>query len=176
MCKQIRIALQTVLPKKNNLLVVNTLTKKMRQVLVFDVSSQRGERILANAMATEVGRQQLQGYHFNPEAAISLTYTLAAQRLQVDTAEIIFPEYASYVGAVALAFGFDFENAQSQLVEGERQFYSQEMMPDVFDIKVPVLEEWSGVAFVILEIKFYTEDQGSYVPVEDDRSAVVMLM
>ena len=40
-CKELRLALKDYLPKKNNLLVVNNLTKKMRQLLGVDTGSVR---------------------------------------------------------------------------------------------------------------------------------------
>jgi hypothetical protein len=175
-CKHIRVGLKDVLPKNNNLLVVNSLTKKMRQVLAFDTISVRGERTLYTAIATENGRQQLNGYHFNPEVNALLVCEFAADVLRVASSGIVFPDGANSVGLACLVFEFDFETATSQLLEGARQFYSKDSLPASVDLVVPILESSGGVLFTLLTVQFYTQEQGSYVPVEDDRNKVVLIV
>lgn len=175
-CKQIRMALKDFLPKKNNLLVVNSLTKKMRQVLVFDAFSARGNRTLAAAMATDEGKRQLKDYHFNPDAAVGLQYQLENDRLQLATASLVFPDGATSVGCTVVAFEFDFETCAPFLQEGEKQFFNKDTLPVAIELVVPKLAPTVGVLFSILEVQFYVESDGAYVPVVDDRSKVVVVV
>jgi len=176
LCKQVRLALLGILPKKNNLVVVNSLTKKMREVMTYDTISARGSRSLAVALNSEVGRAKLQGYHFNPDGAFALDYVLEGQRLHVTTNAIVFPEGASSVGCSVLSLAFDFVTAENQLEEGDKYFFNKHTLPNVLELDVPTVEQPKGILFTILALHFYHEEQGSYVPLEDDRSAVVMIV
>lgn len=175
-CKQLRLALQTVLHKKNNLAVVNCLTKKMRQVLVFDDLAARGERTLARAIATEKGRQQLHGYHFNPDGAIALDFVLQNGIVQMNTASLTFPDDANSVCFSLVALAFDFEAKASSSLESEKQFFNKPTMPNKVDLDVPNLETCAGVLFTILVVRYYVQNDDAYIPVEDDRSTVIVIV
>lgn len=175
-CKQLRLALQTVLPKKNNLAVVNSLTKKMRQVLVFDELAARGKRTLDRAIATEKGRQQLHGYHFNPDGAIALDFVLQNGIVQMRTASLVFPEGANSVCFSLVALAFDFETKASSFLESEKQFFNKTTLPTSVALDVPELESCAGVWFTILVERYYVQNDEGYVPVEDDRSTVVVIV
>lgn len=175
-CKQLRLALQTVLPKKNNLAVVNSLTKKMRQVLAFDDVAARGERTLACALTTEKGRQQLFRYHFNPDGAVALDFVLQNGILQTRTASLVFPEGANSVCYTVVALGFDFETKASSFLESEKQFFSKATLPNSVALDVTELESYAGVLFTILVVRYYVQNDDAYVPVEDDTSTMVVIV
>lgn len=175
-CKQLRLALSGFLPKKNNLAVVNTLTKKMRQVLVFDTLAVRGERTLAKAMTTIEAQNQLRGYHFNPETEISLDYSIANHQLQFITDRITFPDGATSVGCIVLTLDFNFDTCESSLSEGNNYFYNCARLPDSITIEMPKTEVSNGVLFTILVLDFFKEMDGGYLPLENDRSKVVMIL
>lgn len=173
-CKELRLALKHYLPKKNNLLVVNALNKKMRQLLVFDITTVRGERTLANAMATAEGRSQLKGYHFNPVVNGALTTTFNADKLQVSTSEISFPDGATSVGFTVVSLAFD--TKASSLSECKKHFFNATTLPDLIELEVPKMEHTNGVLFTILVVEFYIQEDGGYVPLVDDGSKVVMIV
>ena len=175
-CKQLRLALSGYLPKKNNLAVVNALTKKMRQLLVYDAVSARGERTLAKALATTEAQQELKGYHFNPEATVALHYTIANDQLQLTTQEIEVPKGATSVSCTVLALDFDFETTASTLCEGEKHFFSKNTLPKCIELGIPTIKQTKGVLITILLAEFYIQDTGGYVPVADDRSKVVVVV
>lgn len=175
-CKELRLALKHYLPKKNNLLLVNALNKKMRQLLVFDITSVRGERTLANAMATAEGRSQLKGYHFNPVVNGVLTTTFNADKLQVSTSKISFPDGATSVGFTVVSLAFDFDTKASFLSESKKHFFNATTLPDLIELEVPKMEHTNGVLFTILVVEFYIQEDGGYVPLVDDGSKVVMIV
>jgi hypothetical protein len=175
-CKELRLALKDYLPKKNNLLVVNTLTKKMRQLLVFDTVSVRGERTLAKALATIEAQNELKGYHFNPEIITSLDYTYTNNQLQFITDGIEIPDGATNVSCTVLALDFNFETKTNSLCESDKHFYNLTTLPDFITLEVPKMELTDGVMFTILVLAFYKEMDGCYVPLEDDRSKVVVIL
>ena len=174
--KQLRVALAPFLPKKNNLAVVNTLNKKMRALLPFDMESGRGERTLAKAMATAEAQQQMKGYHFNPEASSAPSCTLDGDQLQLFTAGIVVPEGANSVGIAVVALAFDYESLASSIAESEKHFFAANSLPDPLVLVVPTLEYMGGVVFTVLVIEFYSQDDTSFVPMKDDRSKVVMVV
>jgi hypothetical protein len=175
-CKELRLALKDYLPKKNNLLVVNNLTKKMRQLLVFDTASVRGERTLAKALTTIEAQNQLKGYHFNPEIAISLDCRIANNQLQFTTDGIVLPDGATSVSCTVLSLAFNFETKTNSLCESDKHFYNLTTLPYSITLEVPKMELIDGVLFTILVLDFYKELDGGYVPLEDDRSKVVVVL
>ena len=176
MCKQLRVALKDVLPKKNNLLVVNSLTKKMRQVLVSDAISSRGERTLATALASLKGRQQLVGYHFNPVGMQQLDYKLEKKQVALSLTGLNFPDGANCVGFRISALEFDFNTAANQLACGSWLFYRSTGLPKTLVATEPELTFKSGVLFSLLEIQFYDAIEGSYIPLVDDSSKMIVLL
>jgi hypothetical protein len=175
-CKELRLALKDYLPKKNNLLVVNNLTKKMRQLLVFDTASVRGERTLAKALATIEAQNQLKGYHFNPEMAISLDCTITNNQLQFITDGIVLPDGATSVSCTVLSLAFNFETKTNSLCESDKYFYNLITLPNSITLEVPKMELTDGILFAILVLAFYKELDDGYVPLEDDRSKVVLIV
>lgn len=175
-CKQLRMALKGFLPKKNNLLVVNSLTKKMRAILVYDVHAARGQRTLANAMATTEARQELIGYHFNPSVIGTLDWILEGSRFRLATKTIVVPEGANSVGFSVVALAFDFDTKTHSLCESDKYFYSIVSLPETLVMEVPKLVEEQGVLFTLLVVKFYVEEEGGYSPLEEDSSSIVMLV
>lgn len=175
-CKQLRLALQTVLPKKNNLAVVNSLTRKMRQVLVFDDLAARGERTLARAIATEKGRQQLHGYHFNPDGGIALDFVLQNGIVQTSTSTLTFPDDANSVCFSLVALAFDFETKACSFLESEKQFFNKATLPNRVALVVPNLESFAGVLFTILVVRYYVQSDDGYVPTDDDTTTVVVIL
>lgn len=175
-CKAIRVALQLYLPKKNNLAVVNSLTKRMRQLLVYDTESVRGERTLARAMATELAQKEFKKYHFNPDAAVNLVYQMDCKQVQFVTSGLCFPDGATSVCCTVLSFAFDFDTKESSVVSSAPSFFSAATLPDTLVLAVPSLEGYSGTLFTILVVSFYSVLDGGYVPLEDDRSNMVVIL
>lgn len=175
-CKALRLALKDYLPKQNNLLVVNSLVKKMRQLLVYDCVSVRGERTLANAMATVEARAQFKGYSFNPVAVGAFKTVFNAESVAIATANIIIPEGATSVAFTLVSLVFDFDTKASFLTESQHHFYGLTALPDVVELVVPKIERVSGELFTIMVVAFYFQDETGFVPLKDDSSKVVLVL
>lgn len=160
LCKQVRLALSAILPKQNNLAVVNSLTKIMRKVLEHDTINQRGERQLTNALATETGRQLLKGYQFNPDTTIALDYVLTNDSLTVTPKDLKFPKGLKHLGFRAHQLAFDFETGESALVSGEWVLENKELV-----LTLPTLSHITGVEFTILETQIYDDGSKSVIMV-----------
>lgn len=176
LCKGVRMALQDLLPKKNNLAVVNAFTKKMREVMTYDVVATRGERHLAQALQDEAARGLLQGYNFNPTCSIDLPCSLEGNQLAVSTDPIVVPEGANCVGFRSVVLAFDFETGASQLGTGHWLLFGSTGLQDRIVLELPELEPQGGVVFRMLEVQFYVAEEGSYVPCADDRSKAVVIV
>ncbi|UPT70761.1 MAG: hypothetical protein M0D53_17155 [Flavobacterium sp. JAD_PAG50586_2] len=124
----------------------------MRQVLEHDTTNARGERQLANALATEAGRQLLKGYEFNPDTTIKLDYTLNEDSLTVNTNNLKFPKGINHIGFRLHQLVFDFTTGENMLVSGEWVFSSDNVVLDL-----PGLGDVNGVRFLILEAHFYSD-------------------
>lgn len=175
-CKALRLALLAYLPKKNNLLVVNSLTKKMRQVLVHDRISVRGERTLFNALSHSEGTAELIGYPFNPDAVFGLRCSVADATLIVPTTSLSFPCEANAVGFTVVSLEFDFNLKTHAVRESDKYFFSSTSVPVQLELAVPFLARTTGVLLTILVVEYYAGFDSSYVPVEDDRSKVVLIV
>ena len=171
LCRQVRVALYGILPTQNNLVVVNGFTKKMREVLTCDTTNPKGDRQLANALATPEGRQLLEGYGFNPDTTIALDYTLANNLLTIKPGNIIYPTGINHIGFRVHELAFDFATAESKLVSGDWVFGS-----GTINLAVPNLSNATGVLFTLLEAQFYDYANGGYLPMANDRGKKVAVV
>lgn len=174
-CKQVRVALNGILPKQNNLAVVNSFTKKMRAVMEYDRTSARGERTLANALATEEGRQLLKGYEFNPDTNIAFDYVLTDNAVTINTKNIKFPKGINHIGFRVHRLAFDFANGENELVSGEWLMVNKKDLNEAIEMAMPTLPDAIRVVFTILEVQFY-DGNGSYAPMVEDGEKSVMLV
>ena len=165
LCKQMRLALADILPKKNNLAVVNSLTKKMRVVMAHDAINARGQRNLATALTTKSGQQLLEGYEFNPDTVFEYGYVMDESGLQLNTTTIVFAADMDYVGFRMHGLAFDFVTAAYELASGDWHLYSADTLPATIDLALPEMESHE-VQFGILEMAFFKEVEGSYLEVE----------
>lgn len=175
-CKQLRMVLTSFLPKKNNLAVVNSLTKKMRQLLVFDTQSARGERVLHKALATVVAQAQLKGYDFNPDASSSIQYDIEDSTLTLFTDGIVVPKGADSVGVTIVSLTFDFETGAALLRESDKHFFKVNSIEKVLRFEVDELEDRIGVLFTILVVDFYQNNDGGFVPMDVDVDKTVLVV
>lgn len=171
LCKKIRVALSGILPKQNNLTVVNSLTKKMRQVVEHDTINPRGERNLASALAAESGRQLLKDYPFNPDTTIALDYVPAGNAVTITTKGIKYPKGIRHIGFRLHRLAFDFETAENELVSGEWIIGNGTVVLDL-----PILADANGVAFTILEAQFFRCVDGEFVPMVEDVGKGVLII
>jgi len=176
LCKGVRMALKDILPKKHNLAVVNSFTKIMREVMTYDVVATSGERHLTQALQHEAARGLLQGYNFNPNCSIDVPCSLEGNQLAVSTDPIVVPEGANCVGFRAVVLAFDFETGASQLGTGHWLLYGSTRLQDRIVLELPELVPQGGVVFRLLEVQFYVEEEGSYLPCADDRSKAVVIV
>lgn len=176
LCKQMRLALQGVLPKKDNLLVVNTLAKRMYEVMICDTTSGRGSRNLATGFTTAEGRELMTGYSFNPDSSLVLPYELQVSSLTLSTKNLSFAAGSNCVGFRMHRLGFDFTNGVSQMESTDCLFYGNSSLPETVALDFPVNAPQKGVVFTILEVQFYVYEDGSYVPMGDDRSKQVLVV
>lgn len=174
LCKAVRMMLKELLPKKNNLAVVNSFTKKMREVMTYDLVSVYGERNLVHALKNDAGRQLLKDYEFNPDSFFTASQLVFSQRgknkINLTVRSIVFPDGANCIGFRVAVLEFDFETKASQLITGNWLFYGKVFDVENITILIPDIEVHCGILFTLLEVQFYNEADGSYEPIVDDRS------
>ncbi len=187
LCKVIRIGLNEVLPRSNNLAVCNGLTTVMGKVMCCDAIAERGKRSLKNGFATEGGRALFTGYDLNPDGLFRNTfkgnYRFDAERslLIIDSfdtaAAFVFPEGANCVGLRmgALRFDFDTSNSFFKLTDWSL-FCFESKITEAIQLGFDVIPDGEGVVFFILEISFFVENAGSYVPFATDGGKVVCVI
>jgi hypothetical protein len=171
LCKQLRVTLFGILPKHNKMTVVYSFTKKMRAVLEYDTINIKGERQLANALATENGKQQLKGYEFNPDTTIALDYVLTTDSLTVKPAAITYPKGIKHIGFRVHSLAFDFTTFESALVSGDLVIENETVTLDL-----PAMPDTAGVVFTILEAQFYDCINGDFVPMVEDGGKSVLIL
>jgi hypothetical protein len=183
LCKALRLSLVTLLPKQDNLAICNALTQLMRQVLVYDTVSKRGERQLALAFANTESKTIVNGYNFNPNSLFATvftgSYTYTKRGLQFDSfvvsEQLAFAAGADFVGFRLHQLGFDFKNATGTLSSSIWQLLARTSKTKAFTITTPDAPVTTGVTFVLLELQFYSYDGSSYLPC-DDRSKVLVVL
>lgn len=176
LCKEIRLVLKDLLPKKNNLEVVNTFTKTMHAVMRCDTISSKGKRNLATAMETTEAKTMLKNYHFNLNAAVSLEYSLT-EAINVASVNLKPLKGAHYLGAKVHYFTFDFTTKMAQLNSSAIVFYKIRQLPEQLQLALPERpQNCTGFLFTILELEYYTCKKIFFSPLVNDTSKVVMIL
>lgn len=175
LCKTIRVALQPILPKTNNLALVNSCTKIMREVMTYDILSKKGMRTLEAGLATTEGKLRLQNYHFNPQIAYELPVVLTNE-VTLETTAIVFPKQSQYMAACVYYLHCNWETKDHTLIAAEKVFYKKSEVPERISLPLPKETEGTGTVFTLLELEFYKQVKGNFIPMENDSSKVVMVL
>lgn len=175
LCKQMRMALKGILPQQHNLQVVNALTKKMRQLLVHDVVSPAGERTLAVALQDEVAQHALMGYDFNPMPHFEFYFLITQQHLTCTPHALSPFEPTHYRGFRIHELAFDFTTQNHQLCSGVLRFEAITSSKKTFELARNPLTVKSGMVLTLLEVAYYFETEGSYVPCTDGGKTVLIV-
>jgi hypothetical protein len=175
LCKVLRLALRGILPRQHNLAVVNSLTKQIRALLVYDGISGLGERTLAVAMAQAEAQQALDGYRFNPMTALDVQYVLTDTQVSGAVTAVPFTENATHLGWRVHALAFDFAASAHQLTSGEWQYTALDAPDWTFKLERPTLPDCTGVVFTVLEVVLYTPAQDGFAPCADGIKMVVVV-
>lgn len=170
-CKQMLMALSSILPKQNNLTVVNSFTKKMRQILECDTINTRGERNLASALSNPEAKEMLLGYEFNPDTIITFGYTLHENLVTINANALKFPKGIKHIGFKIHQLAFDFTTGENELVSGEWVFGNGNLVLDV-----PSLDDGNGLKFILIEAQYFDCIDGKFQPIiEDSEKRVVVI-
>lgn len=170
-CKGIRVALDGILPKKNNLEVVNSLTKFMHSLLTYDSKHDRGERILATALAHEDAKNLFRAYSFNPFASIHLSTKVVNGRLEVG--DCALPQDVSWLGIRLHVLGYDWDAFEGTLYSGGWYFEQQLTQGGVYHF--PKVEAENRKLVFIVEVVFFNEKEGAFVPVRTEEKGVFVV-
>ena len=185
--KNIRIAIKEVLPKSNNLEVCNSLTAIMRKVMCCDEIAERGNRSLKNGFETANGRALFTGYDFNPNCLFQNvfkgnycldTLNMLLQIASFEANEVfVFPEVANCVGLRMGALRFDFDSSESffKLTDWSL-FRFESSITEGLQLGIEDFPDGQGVHFFLLEVAFFIENEGSFIPYPKDDSKVVYVL
>lgn len=177
-CKAIRMALKGILPKSNNLAVVNAFTKKMRSLLLFDTTSEKGKRQLAQALQNPFAKTALQYYSFNPMSPLGLEpVTLNNTSLLFTTTALTFPVQSNSLGVTTHFLFFDFITNESQLYSSSIAYFQKTTLPETVTVSLPdPPKAGSGTLFTLVEIAFFEHTKDTFIPLEEDASKIVVLL
>ena len=175
LCKVLRQALWGILPRQHNLAVVNSLTKKMRALLVLDGVNVVGERNLAVAFAQEEAQQALEGYGFNPMTALDVQYTLTDTYVNGTITAVPYTENATHLGWRVHALAFDFAAPAHQLTSGDWQYTALEAPDWGFAVERPTVGDCTGVLFTLLEVALYTQAKDGHAPCADGSKTLLVV-
>lgn len=170
-CKGIRVALEGILPKKNNLEVVNSLTKFMHSLLKYDSKHVRGERILATALAHEEGKRLIKTYSFNPFASIHLNTKVVNGQLEVGDCEL--SQDVSWLGIRLHVLAYDWDAFEGKLYSGG--WYFEQQLTQGFSYHFPKIEAENRNLVFIVEVLFFNEKEGAFVPVRTEEKGVFVV-
>jgi hypothetical protein len=187
LCKVVRIALKEILPKSNNLAVCNRLTAVMQKIMNCDETSERGNRSLKNGFKTAKGKALFAGYDFNPSGLFlntfkgNFNFDLCSKLLHIEPFDtqkaFVFPEGANCVGLRMGLFLFDFDTSIPFFKVTEWSLFRKESRIDEsLQLGIRDFPDRDGVVFYLLEIAFFVENQGCFIPFEKQDSKVVFVL
>jgi hypothetical protein len=167
-CKAIRMLLKEDLTQHNNLEVVNSFTKKMRSLLVYDAIQPRGARVLKMALATTAAQQAIAGYSFNPECRVAVRVTEATLTTLVPD-DLLTP--AAYLGMRVVYLFFDFETLTGHL---EASTWQMEKMAPEISFALPA-EAPDGFWLRLVAISFFSDTNGEWAPILPKERGLVVV-
>ncbi len=166
--KHIRLALQDFLPRKNNLAVVNALTKKLRVVLQCDTISARGERLLSCAFATSEALEMIKGYAFNPDGIGYANCKKDVKAIELTFETLTIPDMASYLALQTIEFGFNFQSMAHQLSYSDLRFFSLQNKLETIRLPREQRSVFEGTSFLLVAMVFYKKVGDSFVALSED--------
>lgn len=185
LCKKMRMGLNGVLPKKNNLAICNSLVRQMKGLVYLDDESVRGERQLWKAFLNEKAREMMTGYDFNPNGilpkalgdgfVLDSSGNLLLSGLSMKNG-ISFPNGSNSFGIRLHHFDFDFIKGMSTLYSSEWLFLKNDSVVDDVLLRCSIPENPIGSLFSICEIQFFVSDRDGFVPLPDDGGKVVHVL
>lgn len=185
--KLIRIAMKEVLPRSNNLDVCNCLTAVLRKVMCCDEVAERGKRCLKNGFKTASGRAQFTGHDLNPNGLFrnafkgNYRFDTSSKLMQIapfETAEVfVFPEGANCVGLRMGVLQLDFDTTLSFFkLTDWFLFRLESSVTEGFQVVIEGFPDGEGVVFFLLELSFFVEHEGSFIPYPKDDTKVVTVL
>ncbi|MDP2160919.1 MAG: hypothetical protein Q8K02_10580 [Flavobacterium sp.] len=168
-CKGIRDALQSLLPKDDNLAVVNHLNKHMRSVLNYDTVHPRGGRLLQTALEQEEGKQHFIGYCFIPGSPFRVTATITQNTLQLGALHA--PNDLSCFGFRVHVLDYDWEELRGTLHSGAWHIEPSLAFP--LSLPLPSVKSTKGSLIYLLEVQAFEERDGDFVVVKGSGLVVV---
>lgn len=170
-CKGIRLALEEILPKKNNLLVVNSLTKFMYSLLTYDSKHVRGERILGTALEHKDAKNLFKAYSFNPFASIHLPAKVVNGQLEVGDCEL--PRDVSWLGIRLHVLAYDWDAFEGTLYSGG--WYFEQQLSRGLLYHFPKVEAENRKLVFIVEVVCFNEKEGAFVPARTEEKGVFVV-
>ena len=172
-CKGLRDLLTGILPRENNLTVVNSLTKKMRSLMVFDTQHERGKRLLSSAFEQANVLQQMKGYGFNPESGFVAAFEVKKGKLMLHLLQK--PLGLKCLGVRLHVVWYDFTAMQGQLFSGEWQM--ERGRKRLLRYRFPeVALCGDGVLFYLVELQPFEEQEGTFMPVRMKEKGVEVVL
>ena len=170
-CKGVREALVGILPRQNNLTIVNTFTKFMSSLLSFDTEHIKGDRTIATALQNAEALQLFTSYSFNPDTTLVLNFEVIGHQLQLSN--FTLPEGISWMGFRLHAVAYDWDTFTGTLHSGgwhfEQHCTSKQLYP------LPTLETTQKPVIYILEAQPFDEKEGAFIPVRTEEKGVLVV-
>lgn len=158
----------------------------MRKLILLDGISLRGERTVANGIATAEGKELIKNFEFNVHKSLAQTmqcgYTLnvATGTFQVldfsPKKDLKSPVGATHVGMQLLCYDFDFTTKNYQLKGSEPEMIALEENYFSLDLSVSDLPDVKGTLMYLLRILFYQEVNGVFSMLQGNHNGLVTVL
>lgn len=157
-CKGFRLSLEGLLPRHNNLDVVNSLTKHMRSLLVHDIHNGKGHRLLQTSLEHLEGKRGFVGYDFNPTATIAVSTTFAGGYLRVHSIET--RPACKWMGFRLHVLAYDWEAMVGDLYTGGWHF--EQAVEGSLRYSFPKPADSGGGLIYLLEVQYFEAKDGEF--------------
>ncbi|WP_438965710.1 hypothetical protein [Flavobacterium sp.] len=158
----------------------------MRKLILLDGISLRGERTVANGIATAEGKNLVKGFEFNVHQSLAQTlqcgYTLdvATGTIQLTDftpkKDLKSPVGATHVGMQLLCYDFDFRTKAHALQESDALVVPIDTPTQEVTLGITALHTPQGSRFFMLRILFYQEVNGVNYALKGDDCGVVSVL
>jgi hypothetical protein len=168
--KLLRLSLGSLVFKAKDARLSNRLMQTMSRIKNLDTTSVRGQRSVANGIATAEGKQYLSGFDFNSHARLDSVlfaeYTLDTENGEVAIDNFIpmdqlrFPEGATHVSFQSGVLNLDFNTGLDGLELSPVDNLPIDMTPSNITLMPATMPEGAGVTIFLFMISFFQEVNG----------------
>jgi len=184
--KLLRLALGSLVFRAKDNKLSSRLLQTMSRIKNLDGTSARGQRTVAQGLATAAGKVNLTGFDFNANAALN-SVLFAPYELDVPTGKVTitdfigveqlqYPEGATHVSFQAAVLAIDFNTSFSEVAYSNIENIAISLTPITIVLTPTAVPVGGAVTLFLLSVSFFQEVNGVQYSLKNEEYSVLNIL